>query len=151
MDSLLHVGDSQGNNRWLGHYIGSGNLNYTYQDCNCHMWDIDKPSPICQFITRQDYFTQKLLIDSCTTETAKKEVCKLFSKHHIINAFMDKALLLSNLLHGIYCMTPPERLHTSREGLTTYMIESLCNTIGDVGDGKKLLNKITKSSPYTSC
>jgi hypothetical protein len=51
------------------------------------------------------------------------------------NAFMDKTLPLSKLLHGIYCMTPPERLHTTSEGLTKYMIESLCK-------GKRLLNKI---------
>jgi hypothetical protein len=89
------------------------------------MWDMDKPSPSCQYITRQDYFTQKILSDSCTTETAKKDVWKLFSKHHTINAFMDKTLPLSNLLHGIYCMTPPERLHTTSEDLTKYMIESL--------------------------
>jgi hypothetical protein len=55
---------------------------------------------------------------------------------------MDKTLPLSNILHGIYCMTPPERLHTTTEGLTKCMIESLCNTIGDVGDGKNLLNRI---------
>ncbi len=39
-------------------------------------------------------------------------------------------------------MTPPERLHTTSEGLTKYMIDSLHNTIKDVGDGKKLLTKI---------
>jgi hypothetical protein len=39
-------------------------------------------------------------------------------------------------------MTPPERLHTMSEGLTKYMIDSLRNTIRDVGDGKKLLTKI---------
>ncbi len=138
------IGDSQGNNPWLGQYNGSGNLNHPCQDCNCHMWDIDKLSPICQYITQNDYFTQKLLIDSCTTETAKKDVCKSFSKHHIINAFMDKTLPLSNLLHGIYCMTPLEQLHTTSEGLTKYMIESVCNTIGDVGEGKRPLNKIEK-------
>ncbi len=55
---------------------------------------------------------------------------------------MDKTLSLSDLLHGIYCMTPSKQLHTTGEGLTKYMIESHCNTIGDVGDGKKLLNKI---------
>ncbi len=55
---------------------------------------------------------------------------------------MHEDLPLSDQLHGIYCMTPPERLHTTSEGLTKYMIESLCNTIGDVGHRKKLLTKI---------
>ena len=39
-------------------------------------------------------------------------------------------------------MTPPERLHTTSEGLPKYMIDSLCNTIGDVGHEKKVLTKI---------
>ncbi len=39
-------------------------------------------------------------------------------------------------------MIPPERLHTTSEGLTKYMIDSLHNTIGEVGHGKKLLTKI---------
>jgi hypothetical protein len=55
---------------------------------------------------------------------------------------MDKTLPLSDLLRVIHCVTPSKQLHTTSEGLTKYMIESLCNTIGDVGDGKKLLNKI---------
>ncbi len=52
------VGDSQGNNRWLGHFNGSGNLNHPYQDCNCQMWDMDEPTASYQYITRQDYFSQ---------------------------------------------------------------------------------------------
>ncbi len=75
-------------------------------------------------------------------ESAKREVCKKISKHNIVNAFMHEDLPLSNQVHGIYHMTPPERLHTTSEGLTKYMIESLCNTISDVGHGKKLLTKI---------
>ncbi len=81
-------------------------------------------------------------IESCTNETAKKDVCKMFSKHNIVNAFMHKDVPLSDQEHGIYRMTPPERLHTTSERLTKYMIDSLCNTIGDFGDRKKLLNKI---------
>jgi hypothetical protein len=66
----------------------------------------------------------------------------MFSKHNIVNAFMHKDVPLSDQEHRKYCMTPPECLHTTSEGLTKYMIDSLCNTIGDFGDKKKLLNKI---------
>jgi hypothetical protein len=59
-----------------------------------------------------------------------------------MNAFMHEDLPLSNQLHGIHHMTPPELLHTMSEGSNKYMIESLHNTIGDVGDGKKFLTKI---------
>jgi hypothetical protein len=106
------------------------------------MWDMDKPTANCQYITRQDYFAQKIQIEACTNESAKRDVCKEFSKQNIVNAFMHEDLPLSNQLHGIYPMTPPEQLHTTSEGLTKYMIDSLCNTIVDVGDGKKLLTQI---------
>jgi hypothetical protein len=106
------------------------------------MWDMDKPAANSQYITQQDYFAQKIQIEACTNESAKRDVCKEFSKHNILNAFMHEDLPLSDQLHGIYCMTPPERLHTMSEGLTKYMMDSLCNTIGDVGDEKKLLTKI---------
>ncbi len=43
---------------------------------------------------------------------------------------------------AFFKMTPLERLHTTSEGLTKYMIDSLRNTIGDLGDGKKLMTKI---------
>jgi hypothetical protein len=39
-------------------------------------------------------------------------------------------------------MTPPERLHTTQEGLTTYMMDSLRVTIGDTRERKKLVSDI---------
>ncbi len=74
--------------------------------------------------------------------SAKGYVCKEFSKHNTLNAFMHEDLPLSDQIHGIYHMTPPEWLHTTSEGLTKYMIDSLCNTIGNMGHGKKVLTKI---------
>ncbi len=103
---------------------------------------MDKLNPNCQYITRQDYFSQKSLIGHCTTKSSKKDVCKEYSKHNIDNAFMDEDLLLSDQIHVIFQMTPLERLHTTSEGLTKYMIDSLRNTTGDLGDGKKLMTKI---------
>jgi hypothetical protein len=103
---------------------------------------MDQPTANCQYITQQDYFAQKIQIEACTHESAKRDVCKEFSKQNIVNAFMHEDLPLSDQLHGIYCMTPPEQLHTMSEGLNKYMIDSLCNTIGDDGHGKKLLTKI---------
>jgi hypothetical protein len=112
------VGDSQGKNCWLGHVNGSGNLNHPHQDCNCKMLDMDKSTANFQYITRQDYFAQKIQIKACTNESAKRDVCKEFSKHNIVNAFMHEDLPLSSQLHGIHCMTPQERLHTMSEGFT---------------------------------
>jgi hypothetical protein len=106
------------------------------------MWDMDKPTANCQYITQQEYFPQKIQIEACTNESAKIDVCKEYSKHNIVSACMHEDLPLSDQIHGIYCMTPPEQLHTTSDGLTKYMIDSLCNTIGDVGHGKKVLTKI---------
>ncbi len=87
-------------------------------------------------------FAQKIQIEACTNESAKRDVHKEFSKHNIVNAFMHEDLTLSDQIHGIYCLTPLEQLHTASEGLTKYIIDSLCNTIGDVGHGKRVLTKI---------
>jgi hypothetical protein len=64
------VGDSQGNNCLFGHFNGSGNLNHPYRDCNCRMWDMDKPTANCQYITQQDYLAHKIQIEACTNESA---------------------------------------------------------------------------------
>jgi hypothetical protein len=45
------VGNSHGNNHWLGHFNGSGNLNHPYRDYNCQMWYMGKPTANCQYIT----------------------------------------------------------------------------------------------------
>ncbi len=55
---------------------------------------------------------------------------------------MDDNLPLSDSVHGIFRMTPPERLHILGEGITTYMFDSLRIIIGDKGDGKILMNEI---------
>ncbi len=106
------------------------------------MWDVDKPTANCQYIAQQDYLAQKIQKEASTNESVKRDVCKEFSKHNIVNPFMYEDLSLSNQLHGIYRMIPLGWLHTASESLTKYMIDSLCNTIGGVGDGKKLLTKI---------
>jgi hypothetical protein len=85
---------------------------------------------------------QKHMIQNCTNKASKKDVCKSFSKQDIVPAFMDNALPLSDQKHGIFRMIPPKRLPTTSEDLTKYIIDLLCNTFGDLGDGKKLLNKI---------
>ena len=38
---------------------------------------------------------------------------------------------LSDLVHGIYMMTPPELLHTTDEGISEYMLEGLTNMLGE--------------------
>jgi hypothetical protein len=70
------------------------------------------------------------------------EVDKSWSKNDIHNAFMNPDLPLSDQIHGIFQMTPPERLHATQEGLTECMMDTLRVTIGDTGEQKKLVSDI---------
>jgi hypothetical protein len=141
---LIHffVGDTSGNNRWLGHFNGSGMLTCPYRDCRCSYEDMDNVSPSCQCITRQDYYRKKHDRLKLTTNAARIEVDRSWSKHDIDNAFMHPDLPLSDQLNGIFRMTPPERLHTTQEGVTKYMMDSLRITIGDTGVRKKMVSDI---------
>ena len=44
---------------------------------------------------------------------------------------MTAGVHLSDQKHGIYCMAPPELLHTTHEGISKYMIEVTKTIIGD--------------------
>jgi hypothetical protein len=142
--SWIHffVGDTSGNNRWLGHFNGSGNITRPYRDCECTFVDMDNPHMSCTYIKRAQYHDHKLSQTLVHTKKAKKEIDSLFSKQLIDNAFMNPNLPLSDLIHGCYRMFPPEVLHTLDEGTLMYMIGSLKLTIGDIGPGKTLKNDI---------
>ena len=63
---------------------------------------------------------------------------KEISKHPIINAFMEAGVPLSDWVHGIYRMLPPEKLHTTDEGITEHMISALSKMIGDNAEGTRI-------------
>ncbi len=136
------VGDTSGSNRWLGHFNGSRKMACPYGDCVCPFHDMDSVMPQCQYITIADYYRSKSSRSSMSTNAAKKNVDKSWSKHDIDNAFIHPNLPLSDQIHGIFCMTPPERLHTTQEGLNKYIMDSLRVTIGDTGERKKLVSDI---------
>ena len=52
---------------------------------------------------------------------------------------MNPEVPLSDLECGIYGMTPPERLHTTCEGVTKYIFESLLDTITKCTEGNALI------------
>jgi hypothetical protein len=56
---------------------------------------------------------------------ARRVIDKSWSKHDIDNACMNLDLPISDQIHGIFQMTPPERLHSTQEVLTKYMMDSL--------------------------
>ena len=136
------IGDTQGLNRWLGHFNGSGKLEMPYRDCYCSYDNMNNPNPNCEYVTLKDYHEKKEDRERETCKTRKQAVDKSWSKHDIKNAFMREGVPLSDLCHGIFRMMPPELLHTTSEGTTEYMIETLKHIIGDDVVGKRLCNVI---------
>jgi len=103
---------------------------------------MDHPHPQCEYITKQDYLDHKAMRSTLKNKTEKKMLDAVYSKHFIDNAFMDDNLPLSDPVHGIFHMLPPERLHVIDEGISAYMFDCLRNIIGDKGHGKLLMNDI---------
>ena len=112
------IGDIQGNNRWVGHFNGTGELQRPYRDCMCCYGNMNNPNPHCQYITPTDVQEAR---DACTCASSKAVkdcAMQLISKLNIGNAFMSSGIPLSDRKHGIYRIVPPERFHTTNEGVT---------------------------------
>ena len=136
------IGDTSGNNRWLGHFNSGANIQRPYRDCACDIDNMDNANPTCTYLTRQDYHSH-MSLRSCIEGTREKlDFDSTVSKNPIRNAFMNENVPLSDLTCGIYRMTPPERLHTTCEGCTKYMFESLLKTILNCTDGCNLIREI---------
>jgi hypothetical protein len=63
-------------------------------------------------------------------EDAGIEYYPLMSMYDIKNVLTEKSLPLSDIIHGLYKMIPPELLHTSGCGFIMYMFESLRDQMG---------------------
>lgn len=138
------VGDTSGNNRWLGHFNSGSNVERPYRDCKCKMDDMGNSNPQCQYITIAEYHQHKRTRNSLQSQTEKMDLDKKLSKHPIENASMDSNVPLSDLVHGVYCMTPPERLHTTCEGSTKYIFEALVETLKTCEGSKELMDMMER-------
>jgi hypothetical protein len=107
------VGDNSGNNQFGGHFNGRGNIQQPYRDCKCRYNQMDHPQPHCVYIDIKDYHDHKERRSTMTTKRDKKIIDSGFFKHFVNNAFMEIDLPLSDAVHGIYHMCPPERLHVT--------------------------------------
>lgn len=128
------IGDISGNNRLFGHFNSSGKLARPYRDCKCSFDDLCKSNPTCEYITRReiDEFLERVRDDNVTPSiTAKRKEKSKISKLNIDNAFHTAGVPLSDQVHGIFKMTPPELLHTTEEGLSKYMLISFGKLIPD--------------------
>jgi hypothetical protein len=103
------VGDTSGNNPWLGHFNSGSNIEPPYRDCKCGMDDMGNSDPQCQYITIAKYHQHRSTRNTLQSQTEKMDLDKKLSKDPIDNAFMDSNIPLSDLVHGVYCMTPPKR------------------------------------------
>ena len=123
------IGDTEGNNKWLGHYPGnnSGTMR-PYRDCECCFCEMSKTNPNCVYTSVQEmkdvYAT--LRMNKSDGEKAFQQI----SRYPIKNAFLQPGLPLSDPIYGVFRMTPPELLHTSGAGLILYIFRVMAETVG---------------------
>ncbi len=101
--SLDHyfIGDSEGNNKWLGQYPGNREgVRCPYCDCKCQYHDLSNSNPNCIYLTMEDInYAKKRKQDN---EDAGIEYYHSFPMYDIRNALNEKSLPLSDNIHGPY-------------------------------------------------
>ena len=133
------IGDTEGNNKWLGHYQGSNSgVNRPYRDCKCSFHDLSNPNPNCVYVTMKEMREAKRELRN--NEAVGMIRFKKISRHPIKNALTIKYMPLSDMHHGPSAMMPPELLHASRAGMVKYMFQSMQCQIGST----KLRDEIDK-------
>jgi hypothetical protein len=138
LDSFF-IGNTKGNNEWLGQYPGKREgLRCPYCDCKCQFHDLSNPNPNCTYLTMEDIIFAKERKQE-DKDAGIEYYCSI-SKYDIRNTLTEKRLPLSDNIHGPYKMMPPELLHTSGSGLIMYMFESLWDQMGGRKD-RDLIDK----------
>ena len=126
----VFIGDTEGHNKWLGHYNSSQpGVSRPYRDCHCTFDDLSRSNPTCDY-TQAIEFRRALRMNTKEgNEKVAKRYFKLQSRHNINNALYQARLPLSDGEYGANRMCPPELLHTLDAGLTIYILESLQDLI----------------------
>jgi hypothetical protein len=123
------IGDTEGNNKWLGQYPGNKEgVQCPYRDCKCPWKMLSHTNPTCDYLTLRD--ERKAQIKKISDEDVGKQYFKSASKYDIKNALTERHLPLSDLTHGAFKMMPPELLHTSSSGIIMYIFKSLQQQLG---------------------
>jgi hypothetical protein len=131
------IGDTEGNNKWLGQFPGNKEgVKRPYRDCKCTYHQLNNPNLNCEYITMKDVSLAKRR--KHYNEDAVKEYYWSISKYDINNAFLERHLPLSDDIHGPYKMMPPELVHTSGSGLIMYMFESSRTQLGGGKDREEI-------------
>ena len=106
-----------------------------YRDCTCTFHDLGLSNPSCTYITHNFVIDVKRRTGTAKSKTAAHNVMKKISKHPIVNTFTEAGVPLSDWIHGIYHMLPPEKLQITDEGITEHMISNLAKMIGEDAEG----------------
>jgi hypothetical protein len=101
------IGDTEGNNKWRGHYQGSkSGVHRPCRDCSCSFHDLSNPNPNCVYATMNEVREAK--IEMRDSKAVGLPRYKQLSRHPIKNALTKKYMPLSNMHHGPSAMMPPE-------------------------------------------
>ena len=126
----VFVGDTEGFNKWLGHYNSSQpGVSRPYRDCHCSFNDLSLANPVCEYTKAIEFRRALRMAAKKGLEKTAKQYFKLQSRHNINNALYQARLPLSDGEYGANRMCPPELLHTLDAGLTIYILESLQDLI----------------------
>ena len=112
----LVTGDTSGHNDLCGHFNG-GAAKYPFRSCKCLLDDMDNPKPKCVKVTLADI-----------EKASDKKALNAMSKHKIQSCF--DGVPLSDPIHGIMGISPPEMLHVAGAGIFKYMLECVADIIG---------------------
>jgi len=123
------IGDTEGNNKWLGHYPGNNaGTKRPYHDCQCSFRELSNVMPNCIYSTVDEMKDAQALLRR--DRTAGLELFQSMSRYPIVNALLQPGLPLSDDIYGPFRMTPPELLHTSGAGLILYIFKALAERLG---------------------
>ena len=123
------IGDTEGNNKWLGHYPGNNcGVVRPYRDCECSFVDMSKPDPRCVYTTMTEMHDAYSIYHR--NEQEGIEFFRSISRYPIVNALLQPGLPLSDHMYGPFRMTPPELLHTSGAGLIMYLFQVMASRMG---------------------
>ena len=120
------IGDTEGHNKWLGHYQGSKpGMARPYRDCHCSFAQLNSPLPKCTYTKASEFRRAIRMFDDVDNKAEGINMLQQMSRHAISNALYQSKLPLSDNVHGVNKMCPPETLHVIDAGITIYMMESL--------------------------
>jgi hypothetical protein len=122
---MVIIGDAKGNNSLCGAYSGSKSA-HLCRECDVSFESADDPFINCHRVLQEDVQTP--------FKAGERRRLREMSYHFVENAFWD--LQFGSSGHGIYQHCPPENLHSIKEGLFDYFLNTLVSKL----EGTKALS-----------